>query len=71
VHHLAHDWTRSDDGDLDNQVIKLLWAIARERGHLGSALHLKHPDGISLLQGFISTASRQLEGSISNCFTPP
>ncbi len=50
VHHLADDRARPDDGDLNHHVIKLLRAIARQRGHLRPALDLKHADRVSTLQ---------------------
>ncbi len=53
VHHLADDWPRPNDGDLNNNVIELLRVIPGQGSHLSSALDLKHADCISLLQSAV------------------
>ena len=44
--HIAGDRPGSDDRYLDDQVVELLRAVARQRGHLGAALDLEDTDGV-------------------------
>src|SRR3989449_11284306 len=50
VDHLAHDRPRADDRDLHDEVVEPLGVDARERRHLGAALHLEHADRVRLLE---------------------
>ncbi|MNC88893.1 hypothetical protein D3C83_47650 [compost metagenome] len=34
MHHVALDWSRPDDGDLDDEIVKILRLQARQHGHL-------------------------------------
>ena len=52
--HFSDDGTGTDDGDLDDDVIKALRLHARQRGHLRTALDLENADGISLLEHLVS-----------------
>ena len=46
VDHAADNRSRPDDGHLDDQVVEPLGTVPRQRGHLGTALDLKDPDGV-------------------------
>ena len=48
IHHLADDGTWADDRNLHYKVIKLVWIVARKRGHLRPRLDLKQSDGVGL-----------------------
>ena len=48
--HLADDRPRADDRDLDDQVVEAPGPEARERRHLGAALHLEEPDRVGRLE---------------------
>ena len=50
VHHFADDRAGTDDRHLHHDVVKSARHHARQRGHLRAALHLKHGDGIGLLE---------------------
>src|SRR5262249_35103861 len=50
IHHLTHDWSRTDDCHLHNDVIKTHRAQARQARHLRAAFYLEHSNRISLLQ---------------------
>jgi hypothetical protein len=50
MHHLADDGARADDGDLDDEVVEAVGAVAREGGHLRAALDLEHADGVGALE---------------------
>ena len=50
IEHLAHDGAGANDGHLHHDVVEMLRAHARQAGHLRSALHLKHADGVGVLQ---------------------
>ena len=51
--HLTHDRARANDGDLDDDVVKLFGSRLGQKVDLSSALDLKHPDRVGLLQSFI------------------
>src|SRR5262245_57148982 len=53
VHHVADDRTRTDDGDLHDEVVELRRLEARQRGHLCARLHLEDADGIGPLQQLV------------------
>src|SRR6202022_2420707 len=53
-HHLADDWPRPNDGDLNNNVIELLRVIPWQGSHLSSALDFNHADWIRLLQSAVA-----------------
>ena len=50
MHHFSDDGTRPDDRHLHHDVVKAHRLHPRQTGHLRAALHLKHADGIGLLQ---------------------
>ena len=50
MHHVADDGPRPDDGHLHHEVVEALGPEARERRHLGAALHLEDADGVGLLE---------------------
>src|SRR5437899_8077134 len=50
MHHVADDRARADDGDLHHEVVETLGMDARQRRHLGAALHLEHPDRVRALE---------------------
>ena len=50
MHHLTHDGTGADDGDLHHEVIHLTRCVARDGSHLRAAFHLKHAHGVGLAQ---------------------
>ncbi len=54
MHHLSDDRTWPNDGNLDNEVVKLLRVIPWQRRHLSAALHLKHTYGVSLLKNAVN-----------------
>ncbi len=49
MHHLAHDGSRTDNGHLHHQVVKILGLQAGERGHLGAGFNLENAHGVGLL----------------------
>ena len=51
MHHFADDRAGPDDGHLHHDVVKRARLHARQAGHLRAAFHLKHADGVGLLQG--------------------
>ena len=53
IHHLADDRAGADDRDLHHDVIEAQRTQARQGCHLRAAFHLKHADGVGLLQGGI------------------
>ena len=53
IHHLPHDRSRANDGDLHHDVVKTFWTQARQARHLRPALDLKHANRVGLLQGGI------------------
>ncbi len=54
MHHLADNGSRSDDGNLYDKIVELLWMIPWQRRHLRPALHLEHANGIGTLQRAIN-----------------
>ena len=46
MHRPALDGPGADERDLHHQVVEVLGAQARQRGHLRAALHLEHADGV-------------------------
>ena len=50
MHHVAHDGAGPDDGHLHHEVVEALGPDARQRRHLGPALHLEDADGVGLAQ---------------------
>ena len=50
VHRATLDGARSDQRDLDDEVVELARLKARQRGHLRAALHLEDADRIGFLQ---------------------
>ena len=50
MHHLADDRAGPDDGHLHHDVVKSPRLHARQARHLRAALHLKHADGVGVLQ---------------------
>ena len=53
MHHLPYNRPRTDQRDLHHQVIKGFRTQPRQGGLLRPAFHLKHPDGVALLQRFV------------------
>src|SRR5579864_1550734 len=53
VDHVAHDRTGPDDRYFHDEIVEVLWFYAWERGHLGTALHLEHADGVALLERLV------------------
>ncbi len=56
---------RADDRDLHDEVVEPLGVDARERRHLGAALHLEHADRVRLLEtpvdgGIVGRQARQV-----------
>ena len=49
IHHLSHDRPRPNDCHLYHNVVEVSGMQPWQAGHLGSALDLKHADGIGLL----------------------
>src|SRR5690349_20956078 len=43
---VALDWSWTDDGNLDDEVVEVLWARPGQRLHLGAGLDLEHADGV-------------------------
>ena len=66
VHHLPDDRAWPNDGNLDNEIVKLLRAIPRQRCHLRATLHLKHADGVCLLQHFVDVLIFRQLGQIDS-----
>ena len=50
VHRSALDRAGPDQRDLHHEVVEVARAQARQRGHLGAALHLEHADGVGRAQ---------------------
>src|SRR5580704_3263588 len=50
IHHLPHDWSGTNDGDLYHDVVKTFWLQAWQTRHLRPALDLKHANGVGFLQ---------------------
>ena len=70
MHHVAHNRSRPDDPDLDYEVVEILGFQTGQRRHLCPALHLKHTDGVGLLQRFID--QRIIRGQLAQIdFFPP
>ncbi len=53
MQHLAHNGAWPNDRDLHHNVVELFWLQPRQAGHLRAALHLKHSDGVGILQGLV------------------
>ena len=53
MHHFSDDGAGADDGDLDDEVVEAVGAVARERGHLRAAFDLEHADGVGALEDFV------------------
>src|SRR5438105_12424152 len=52
MHHIALDWSWSNNGDFNHDIIKTLRLHPRQGGHLGPALDLKNSDRVRLLHDF-------------------
>jgi hypothetical protein len=53
VHHFADDGAGTDDGDLDNEIVKADGGVVGDGGHLGSALDLEHAYGVGFAEGLV------------------
>src|SRR6185437_10872293 len=54
IYHLADDGTWADDGHLYHKVVKPVRLVARQRGHLRTALDLEHADGVGPLHSLVN-----------------
>ena len=50
MHHVPLDGSGPDDGDLDDQIVKMPRLEPRQHGHLRPGFHLKHADAVAALQ---------------------
>ena len=50
MHHVALNGARSNDGDFDHQIVKIMWFQPRQHGHLGAGFHLKNPHTVAALE---------------------
>src|SRR4051812_20253496 len=49
MNHITLDWAGTDDGDLDDHIIKAGWLQSRQGGHLRAAFDLEYANSIRLL----------------------
>src|SRR5258708_37804848 len=53
IYHVPVNRSGSNDGHLDDDVVKLVRPESWHTRHLRAAFDLKHPDRVSVLHGFI------------------
>ena len=54
MNHIALDWTRTNDGNLDHQIIEFSWSKTRQHVHLCAAFHLEHAEGIGIAEHVVN-----------------
>src|SRR6185369_1451967 len=52
--HLTDDRPRTDDGDLHDEIVKILRFRTRQKLYLRAALDLEHPDRVGVLQRLVN-----------------
>ena len=62
VHHPPLDRARADNGDFNDQFIKIAWLQARQHAHLCAGFNLENPHGIRAAYHFID--GRVVRGDI-------
>jgi len=62
IYHVPDNRSGSNDGHLDDDVVKLVRPESWQTRHLRAAFDLKHPDRVGVLQRFINCGviSRQM-----------
>ncbi|RMS55643.1 hypothetical protein ALP64_200424 [Pseudomonas syringae pv. actinidiae] len=65
MNHIALNRPGADDGDFDDQVVKLFRPEARQHGHLRTGLDLEHADGVGAADHFVSGSI--IAGEIGQC----
>src|SRR3546814_11634022 len=53
MHQVALDRTRTNKGDVDDEVVELALLQSRQHGHLRAALDLEHANGIGATQHIV------------------